>query len=197
MRRLVVLSIAIAIAACGSDDGGDPADTGIGDSASDTASDSGVPFACDAGVEPTFALFSSTEQTSETGGFEFVLSPIGEDTTLPIIAGPQGGYHVWGAFTASGLAPKDASIDFTLTVDGAEVAGVEFRDDIDYVIAEGSAEGAPVVYEYFPVTVIFRVEHDVVESYFDQPATLSVTVVDTCGTTVSDSADVTISCCEF
>lgn len=197
MRRLAVLSLAIAAAACGTDDGGDPADTGTSDSASDATSDSSVPFDCDSSAEPTFELFTSVEQTSAAGGLEFVLLPIDEDTTLPIFAGPQGGYHVWGAFTASGLAPKDASIHFELTVDGAEVAGVEFRDDIDYVIAEGSAEGAPAVYEYFPVTVIFRVEHDIIESYFDQPATLSVTVVDACGTTVSDSAEVTISCCEF
>jgi len=126
------------------------------------------------------------------------LEPLGDDETVPIIMGIQGGFHVWGGFEARGLQPDGVEIDFKLVRDGVELASASYIDDIDaaYGPASGCAAAPEGAYQYAGVAVVlfFDVQP---ESVSGASADLSIQLRDRRGVVVSDSVRVVPECCSM
>ena len=75
-----------------------------------------------------FALFACSADVASTSGVQRVLLGTGEQTfehiegepQLPLVAGSQGGFHVWASFLAYGFDSTALDLTLTTTVDGAE-----------------------------------------------------------------------------
>ena len=83
-----------------------------------------------------------------TGAFVFI--PIVTGDAVPIIHGPQGGYHIWGSVLARDLGERLA-LDFVLTLaDGTPVttihtsARVAALDDQTILLDAGHGDAGPV-----------------------------------------------------
>lgn len=120
-----------------------------------------------------------------TGFPSFV--PVQDGQDLPIIQGIQGGFHLWGGFRADGLATRGLTIEFDIDFDGESVGAATYVDDL---------VGEQTPFDYGGVAVIFF-NNDLPEEVTGKPVTLSVTLTDTDGITVSDSVEVVPQCCSF
>jgi hypothetical protein len=120
-----------------------------------------------------------------TGFVSFV--PVLEGQALDIIEGIQGGYHLFGGFRVEGLAQRNLTIDFDIEWNGESVGGASYVDDLI---------GGTSPFEYSGVAVIFD-DNDVPPEVSGNPVTLSVTLRDSEGVTVSDSVEVIPRCCSF
>lgn len=102
LGTVVVLSLA---AACGpaiidGDDGGRPSTGGNGG-------------ATDSSNLPLVELGTGAD------GFH----PVADGDQLPLVMGPQGGYHIWAAVRVRApINPKNLTMNFRLILDGAEVS---------------------------------------------------------------------------
>lgn len=120
-----------------------------------------------------------------TGSRRF--APLESGDEMPIIMGIQGGFHVWGGFRGDGFPPDDVLIDFTLQLDGQELAAAHYVD-----IVKPGRDGA---YDYAGVAVVYA-ENDDVEATSGQTMVLDVRVRATDGTTLTDSREVVPVCCD-
>lgn len=166
MMRLapVAALFAATLLACGSVEGTEP------DGSIDTGGDATDP-AVDAVLE------------IGTGFPELEPLVCGQD--VPIIQGIQGGYHIWGGFSATGLEPGTMAIDFGLDVGGVEVASASYEDSP--VAIDGRID-------YAGVAVILHADQDP-DALSGTAATLHVTVVDSVGASASDSVEIVPFCC--
>ncbi len=123
-----------------------------------------------------------------TGWESFV--PVANGDDLVIEHGFQGGFHVWGGLRAQGVYAGDESrpygrknplVTMDLTVDGERVA---FFEDRRFLAAEG--EWLVDVGE----VIVFEVGDP--PGFDGVPATLTVSVLDPCDVTMSESRDVTL-----
>lgn len=120
-----------------------------------------------------------------TGSRNFVELEPGQE--IPIVAGIQGGFHVWGAFLAGGFPGTDSRIDFSLTVDGAELAAAHYSEPVIRRIAGDMNYGG--------VSVVFA-DNDDVEPNSGRTMVLSLRVEDGDGTVLTDEIEVVPVCCE-
>jgi hypothetical protein len=74
-----------------------------------------------------------------TGGTSFV--PVADGDSVPIIHGPQGGYHIWGSVQARYVDPFCVKLRFTLTPDGATAPFTVRTDTVDLT---GTSDGLSV-----------------------------------------------------
>lgn len=112
---------------------------------------------------------------------------------VPIIAGPQGGYHIWGGVAGSGFDPVDATMEFVLVLDGEVIGGTTYLDDLD----ERTDSSEPEVdwrYEYAAVAVIIRDEAP--EDVSGRTVTMAVRLTTRDGTELTDNIDVVPDCCQ-
>jgi hypothetical protein len=62
-----------------------------------------------------------------TGADRFL--PLHDGDVVPIIHGPQGGYHVWGAAHATNVEKLDVRLRFSISLDGGDSTPVTVRTD--------------------------------------------------------------------
>jgi len=108
----VALTSASAVA-CGGDDGAQAGDAVADTGNTDTTDDADV---------------SERALTLGTGFSTY--APIEDGETLMFLLGPQGGFHIWGAIEASGVAPGMAQIDFFLDYEGEVIAQAFYADEL-------------------------------------------------------------------
>lgn len=75
-----------------------------------------VPCAC--GAEPQSRTSSAQSVVLGTGEARF--EHIEGEPELPLVAGSQGGFHVWASFLAYGFDSSAIDLTLTTTVDGAD-----------------------------------------------------------------------------
>ena len=120
-----------------------------------------------------------------TGSAEF--APLTEGQEVRITAGPQGGYHVWGALRAGGFNPNDVFIEFRLVRDGLVLAESGYEDDLRPADTDGP-------FQYSGVAVV--VLSGDAATIADQPARLEVTLTPVHGEPLTDGVNVRPVCCD-
>jgi len=163
-----------AVVGCDSDDG-----TGGGDAMVGAVADADpfVTMPPDVG-EPWIEL--------GTGARRF--ETLEEGAEVPIIAGIQGGFHVWGAFRGGGFRGTDAAIDFSLELDGEELGAAHYTEPQ----LERGSDGR---LDYPGVAVVFARNEDV-EPSSGRTMRLSVRVEDADGVVLTASIEIVPVCCE-
>jgi len=188
--RFVYAIALLVLWGCQSEDTGGPA-TG-GDSLTDAAAatrDGGPPTddhvrAEDAGAPPLDAGVPYVRVG--TGSRQFV--PLMAGQPVPIIQGPQGGFHVWGGFVGAGFPADGVRILFRLRLAGDVIA------EADYTEAELPTDAAGQ-YTYAGVAVVYH-NNDQVQPTSGQPMTLECEVHASDGAVFSDTIAVVPTCCE-
>ena len=166
--RLVLAPLLVAfvlVSACSSDDAGDP----------DAGTDA------DTSTDPP-----RTDPWMEVGTGVTEFEALTEGQEIPIVQGPQGGFHVWGGLQGFNFEPDNAEISYVLIIDGETVADALYYDDIPRVRDR---------YEYSRVAVVLFDEIDP-ESISGQTATLALRLRTADGGELTDQIDVVPICCE-
>ena len=107
---------------------------------------------------------------------------------IPIIAGIQGGFHVWGAFQAGGFIGENINILFKLYLGDRHLAEADY---FEYFLPVNSDD----IFEYTGVSVIYF-ENDDVEPTSGQQMRLTLEVKTEDGIVLKDEMDVIPECCE-
>ena len=151
-----------------------PGTAAAGDDTSTSADGGGSP--CSASDEPWVVV--------GTGSVEY--EPLIEGQELPIVMGPQGGFHVWGGFHGCNFDPDNLEIAFVLRDSaGVAIAGASYIDDADPV-----RDG----FEYSRVTVILQDIEP--EDASGQTMTLELDVRTRDGLLLEDDIEIVPICCE-
>jgi hypothetical protein len=189
MRRALALLTGLACFACNDD----PGPTGGGGGGAGGASGGGG-----LGGESTGGEAGSGGEGGGIGGaggapwLELgtgteAFEPLTEGQTVPIIAGPQGGYHVWGALQAGGFSPKGVTMHFTLEQGGQVIAEASYLDDLFR-----TAPTEP--WSYTRVAVVLLENDPAV--VMPGGATLKLVVTPARGEALSDEIGIDPVCCE-
>lgn len=107
---------------------------------------------------------------------------------VPIIQGPQGGFHVWGGFRGRGFPDEDVRILFELELQGEVIATA------DYTEFELPTESSGL-YTYAGVSVIY-LENERVEPSSGNEMTLRARVIAKDGQELIDQTTLVPICCE-
>ena len=107
---------------------------------------------------------------------------------VPIIAGIQGGFHVWGGFVGRGFDDIDVRIVYSLDLDGTPFAAADY---FEFDLPRNSRSE----FEYAGVSVIYF-NNDDVERTTGQEMTLKVEVMTRDGMTLQDEQRLIPICCE-
>ncbi|MCB9681225.1 MAG: hypothetical protein H6733_07105 [Alphaproteobacteria bacterium] len=146
------------------------------------------------GADPSIAGCATAAEQDATmalGTGEGAFVAVADDDTVPFVMGPQGGYHVFGSFQATGIWPGTSStladdttplLSFTATAD-TFTGGFT---DVPRPLTEVATDTWGLIGELVILTITDPSEAD------GKTATLSVSLTDACGTTVTDSHDVTL-----
>jgi len=119
-----------------------------------------------------------------TGITAFVAPSPGD--VFMLTQGVQGGFHIWGGVSASGVEPRSVELEFTATnAAGDVVASVFWLADLMPVGGRLQASGITV----------FVAPAVVVDAVDDEPWRLCVALTDAAGESASDCVDVTARCC--
>lgn len=121
-----------------------------------------------------------------TGARRYARLEAGQE--VPIIQGPQGGFHVWGGFRGRGFPDDDVRIRFALDLEGETIATADYTE---FELPTDSTG----LYTYAAVAVIY-LENERVEPSSGKRMTLRTTVEASDGQSLSDEIDVTPICCE-
>lgn len=106
---------------------------------------------------------------------------------VPIIAGIQGGFHVWGGFRGGDFDDTEVRIRFTLELQGTVLARADYY--------EFSLPRDDDVFDYAAVSVVYD-SNDDVEPTAGRTMTLTVIVEAADGQVLTDSIDIVPVCCE-
>jgi hypothetical protein len=181
LASLLTACVLVAAAvACGGDESGSP---GSGSDSRDAGGD--------AGEGPDGTVSELAWIRIGTGARQY--EPLSPGQRVPIIAGPQGGYHIWGGVAGSGFDPVDATMEFVLVLDGEVIGGTTYLDDLDERPDSGDP-GADWRYEYAAVAVIIRDEAP--EDVSGHTVTMAVRLTARDGTELTDNIDVVPDCCQ-
>ena len=113
---------------------------------------------------------------------------LSEGQEVPIIAGIQGGFHVWGGFIGSGFSDTDVRIEFVLKLDGTPYAHADY---LEFELPKNS-QGQ---FEYAGVSVIYDRNEDV-EPTSGNEMTLELKVSTQDGLILEDQVNLIPLCCE-
>lgn len=143
----------------------------------------------DAGGEPTDAAVASGWIELGTGARSF--EPLEAGQEVPIIAGIQGGFHVWGGFRGGGFDDSDVELRFWLTLDGQTIARANYSE-----FGLPTDRSDPTVFDYGGVAVVYE-SNDMVQRTSGEAMVLNVEVTSLADRQVmSDSIAVVPLCCE-
>ena len=107
---------------------------------------------------------------------------------VPIIAGIQGGFHVWGGFIGQGFDDVDVRILYTLDLEGMPYAAADY---FEFDLPKNSRSE----FEYAGVSVIYF-DNDDVDLTTGLEMTLKVEVITRDGVTLQDERQLIPICCE-
>ena len=107
---------------------------------------------------------------------------------VPIIAGIQGGFHVWGGFVGRGFDDLDVRIVYSLDLGGMPYAAADYTE---FELPRNSRSE----FEYAGVSVIYF-QNDDVEVTSGQEMTLKLAVITRDGFTLRDEQQLIPICCE-
>ena len=113
--------------------------------------------------------------------------PLTAEQEVPIIAGIQGGFHIWGALRGQGFDASEVRILFELEQDGAVVGAADYVDFIPL-----GEDG--VTYEYPAVAVVFDEPNP--NLYDRNPTVMRVQLTDAQGQVLTDEIALDPVCCE-
>lgn len=182
-RALALLLVAAAYG-CGGDD--DPASTPAPDGGA-RADDAGPGATPDRGAsDPDASTAPGAYVEIGTGARRYEPLDCGEE--IPIIAGPQGGFHVWGGFHGEGFDDSDVRIRFELELDGETYARADYTE---FGLPPGPAGG----FDYAAVAVVYDQNSDV-QVTTGQVMTLRLTIEARDGQGLDDEVEVVPVCCE-
>lgn len=133
----------------------------------------------------------------ELGTGEIEFTPLSDGDELLIVFGPQGGYHVEGAFRVAGVDPGDRNdlteprnprMEFDLVTEGGTLVMIgEIQQGLD----DAPSSAAPYTHELLGRRVILDIVND--QIYNGDAATFSVELTDADGVVLSDSVDVVLA----
>lgn len=182
MKILSLICGALLLALIGCDDGGtDPMPSPEPQPSADDASLEPEP---DVPPLPDAALAAFVE--IGTGARRYARLEAGQE--VPIIQGPQGGFHVWGGFRGRGFPDDTVRIQFALDLEGETIATADYTEF-------GLPTDSTGLYTYAAVAVIY-LENARVEPSSGKRMTLRTTVEASDGQSLTDQIDVTPICCE-
>ena len=111
-----------------------------------------------------------------------------EGQEVPIIAGIQGGFHVWGGFIGKGFDDLDVRIIYTLELNGEPLASADY---LEFELPKNNRGE----FEYAGVSVIYFNNEDVeITSGYEMVLKLRVETQD--GLHLSDEQTLVPRCCE-
>lgn len=193
-RRLAVaVALALAVGAChegASPEGAAEVDARPGDAkppADETGPADGAPVA---DAAPTDGGPSPTRAWVEVGGGARAFEPIEPGQRVPLVRGPQGGYHVWGGLRGAGFEPEGVTLDFRVVrpEGGDPLAMANYVDFLE--------PGTDGVFEYAAVAVIFRDDFPDPQVFHGERLRLELTVTDVDGLVLRDEVEFVADCCE-
>jgi hypothetical protein len=114
--------------------------------------------------------------------------PLEEGQEVPIIAGIQGGFHVWGGFIGAGFDDTDVRIVYSLELEGIPLATADY---IEFELPKNHRGE----FEYAGVSVIYF-ENDDVERTSGLEMTLKLSVETLSGQRLIDHQTLLPRCCE-
>jgi len=121
-----------------------------------------------------------------TGARRFEALEAGQE--VPVIAGIQGGFHVWGGLRGGGFTGTEAVLDFELHLGDQRLAWAEYTEP---QLPKGS-DGA---FDYAGVAVVYA-RNDDVEPTSGRSMRLSVRVRDAEGVDLTDAVELVPVCCQ-
>ena len=107
---------------------------------------------------------------------------------VPIIAGIQGGFHVWGAFIGEGFNDLDVRVIYSMELNGEVLARADYTE---FELPKNSERE----FEYAGVAVIYN-DNDDVERTSDQEFVLKLRVETQDGLSLEDQIRLRPHCCE-
>lgn len=187
-RALAVLCVLSGVAAGCDDDGADD-----GRPVVDGAVDAGpVPGMPDGGRSVDAEPFPDASPAAEgwvdlgTGARRY--EPLDCGDAVPIIAGIQGGYHVWGGFRGGGFEDDEVRIRFELSLDGVVYARADYTEF-------GLPRGRDGAFDYAAVAVVYE-DNDEVRVTSGRVMTLRIALEAADGQVLTDAVEVVPTCCE-
>ncbi|MBE2250538.1 MAG: hypothetical protein IAE78_13465 [Myxococcus sp.] len=127
--------------------------------------DAGVVLTEDGGTVPLLELGTGTQ----------TFAPLVAGQTVPVIAGPQGGFHIWAAVrTRAPLDPTLLRLAVKVKFAGAELTSTDYRVTL--------VKNGPYA-EWYGMTALVP-DPDVVRG---KPTTVEVVATDSAGRTATDS----------
>ena len=113
---------------------------------------------------------------------------LSEGQEVPIIAGIQGGFHVWGGFVGAGFNDLDVRIIYTLELSGETLAKADYTE---FELPQNSTGD----FEYAGVSVIYFRNEDV-DPTSGREMTLKLEVITQDGLILRDEKRLIPLCCE-
>ncbi|MFM2151803.1 MAG: hypothetical protein RL199_238 [Pseudomonadota bacterium] len=105
-----------------------------------------------------------------------------DGATVEIIHGPQGGYHLWGAFRTAGIAAGPVSVTYDVLRDDTPAVTLSSTTyEVDPFARAGGREWAGLI-GYVP--------NEQLEATANRPVVLSMTLTDAAGAVLHDERHV-------
>lgn len=181
------LALAALLGGCGDGDTAPAPDGATPPPADARASDAGAS-ASDADPRPRPDSSTASGAFIEIGTGARNYQPLAGGDEIPIIAGPQGGFHVWGGFRGDGFDDSDVRIVFELSLGGETYARADYTE---FSLPPGAGGG----YDYAAVAVVYDQNSDV-QTTSGETMTLRLSVESSDGQVLTDTIDVVPVCCE-
>lgn len=155
------------------------------------------PMACDSGGDAGGAgggaggAGGATSPDAAMGWIELgtgfdAFEPLEDGQEVPIIAGIQGGFHIWGAIKGGDLDGSQVTMVFELEQGGEVVGGANY---VDALTTNDAGE-----FEYPAVAVVFDETNP--KLYDGKPTIMRIRLTDAQGQVLTDERALDPSCCE-
>lgn len=187
MRPAALFALAMLFGGCGDDDSTPAPDGSAPPPVTDAGLDAGAG-SVDADPRPRPDGSTPSGAFVEIGTGARRYEPLEAGEQIPIIAGPQGGFHVWGGFHGDGFDDTDVRIVFELALGGETYARADYTE---FSLPPGAGGG----YDYAAVAVVYDQNSDV-QTTSGEMMTLRLTVESADGQVLTDTIDVVPVCCE-
>ncbi|MFN3197344.1 MAG: hypothetical protein ACE366_02830 [Bradymonadia bacterium] len=180
MKTISIMCALLALWGC--DDGGDESSPGgAGGMGGVAGGGSGGGGSGGTSMMPDAAM-GSIELGTGFRSFE----SLEDGQEVPIIAGIQGGFHIWGAIRGEHFDGSEVRMLFELVQDGEVVGGANY---IDFITPDDDG-----IYEYPAVAVVFDEANP--NLYEDKPTLMRVQLTDAEGQVLTDEITLDPFCCE-